>query len=224
MAIRDWPEAERPREKLIQRGPAALSDAELLAVFLRTGVPGCSAVDLARELLLQFGGLRQLLGAGQAAFCSARGLGVAKYSQLQAVLELSRRYLLEQMQRGDALTSPALTRRFLVNSLRDREREQFACLFLDSQHRIIGFETLFYGTLDAAAVYPREVLRRCLQLNAGAVIFAHNHPSGIAEPSQADRSITERLEQALALVDIRVLDHFVIGEGEPVSFAERGWL
>ena len=224
MAIHDWPEAERPREKLLLQGAAALSDAELLAVFLRTGTRGYSAVDLARELLQRFGGLRQLLNADYTGFCETKGLGPAKFSQLQAVLEMSRRHLLADLQRGEALTSPALTRRFLISSLRDQQREQFACLFLDSQHRVLGFETLFYGTIDAAGVYPREVLRRCLEQQAAAVIFAHNHPSGIAEPSQADRRLTERLVEALALVDIRVLDHFVVGDGSPVSFAERGWL
>lgn len=224
MAISDWPAAQRPREKLLQAGAAALSDAELLAIVLRTGTRGRSAVDLARELLVRFGGLRQLLSADRDRFCRCPGLGNATFTQLQAMLEMSRRHQLEALQRGAALTSPGQTRRFLAMALRDRQREQFACLFLDSQHRVIRFETLFYGTLDAAAVYPREVLRRCIQLNAGAVIFAHNHPSGIAEPSQCDRRITERLIEVLGLVDIRVLDHFVVGDGEPVSFAERGWL
>ncbi len=224
MAITDWPEAERPREKLLRQGPEVLSDAELLAIFLRTGTRGVSAVDLARDLLSQFGGLRALMRADAGHFCRARGLGLAKFSQLQAVLEMSRRHLMEDLQRGEGLTSPAMTRRYLLSCLRDRQREQFACLFLDSQHRVLGFETLFQGTIDAASVYPREVMRRCMELNAAAVIFAHNHPSGIAEPSQADRRITERLVEALGLVDIRVLDHFVVGDGEPVSFAERGWL
>ena len=224
MAICDWPEAERPREKLMQQGPEALSDAELLAIFLRTGTRGLSAVDLARDLLGQFGGLRQLLRADRNHFCQAKGLGLAKFSQLQAVLEMSRRHLLEDLQRGDGLNNPLATRRYLLSCLRDRSREQFACLFLDSQHRVIRFEILFQGTIDTASVYPREVLRRCLELDAAAVIFAHNHPSGVAEPSQADRRITERLMEALGLVDIRVLDHFVVGDGEPVSFAERGWI
>lgn len=224
MAICDWPEAERPREKLVQQGPAALSDAELLAIFLRTGLRGISAVDLARHLLGQFGGLRQLMQADRSQFCAAKGLGLAKFSQLQAVLEMSRRHLLAELQRGVGLTSTDATRRYLQSCLRDQHREQFSCLFLDSQHRVIKFETLFYGTIDAASVYPREVLKRCIELNAAAAIFAHNHPSGIAEPSQADRRITQRLVEVLDLVDIRVLDHFVVGDGEPVSFAERGWL
>ena len=224
MAITDWPEQERPREKLLQRGATALSDAELLAIFLRTGVTGLSAVDLARHLLLQFGDLRSLLNANQNDFCQGKGLGNAKYAQLQAVLEMARRHLQQTLQRGDAITSPQLTHQFLQAQLRDESREVFACLLLDNQHRVISFERLFYGTIDAASVYPREILQRCLQQQAAAVILCHNHPSGIAEPSQADRRITERIQQALALVDIRVLDHCVIGDGETTSFAERGWL
>lgn len=222
MAITDWPVAERPREKLLKQGAQALSDAELLAIFLRTGTPGVTAVDLARTLLNEFGGLRALVNADLAAFSRGLGLGPAKYAQLQAVIEMSRRHLQESLQRADALTSPQLTRQYLLSCLRDQQQEQFACLFLDSQHRVIVFETLFYGTIDAACVYPREVVKRCLQHNAAAVILAHNHPSGVAEPSQADERITERLVSALALVDIRVLDHFVVGDGELVSFAERG--
>lgn len=224
MAIRDWPAQERPREKLLQRGAGALSDAELLAIFLRTGVAGKSAVDLARELLSHFGGVRALLSAAEADFCAAPGLGSAKYAQLQAVLELSRRHVSELLQRGSALTSPADTRRLVSSYLRDKPHEVFAALFLDNQHRLIAFEELFRGTLDAASVYPREVVKQALKHNAAALIFAHNHPSGVAEPSQADRQITERLVRALGLMDIRVLDHFVVGDGVPVSFAERGWL
>ena len=224
MAISDWPVAERPREKLLKRGAESLSDAELLAIFLRTGAPGLTAVDLARTLLNDFGSLRALLDADVRQFCLGHGLGTAKYAQLQAVLEMSRRHLQEALERGEALTSPQLTRRYLLACLRDKRQEQFGCLFLDSQHRVIVFETLFYGTIDAACVYPREVVKKCLQHNAAAVILAHNHPSGVAEPSQADQRITRRLVDALALVDIRVLDHFVVGDGEVVSFAERGLL
>lgn len=224
MAITDWPMDERPREKLLKQGVASLSDAELLAIFLRTGVAGSTAVDLARQLLLHFGDLRALLNASEQQFCAGHGLGVAKFTQLQAVLEMSRRHLMVSLQRGEGLTSPDLTRQFLLSSLRDSQQEQFACLFLDSQHRVICFETLFFGTIDAACVYPREVVKRCLGHNAAAVILAHNHPSGVAEPSQADQRITERLVAALSLVDIRVLDHFVVGDGELVSFAERGLL
>ena len=224
MAITDWPMQERPREKLLAQGADTLSDAELLAIFLRTGVKGKSAVDLARELLSDFGSLRGLLTADQARFCEPMGLGSAKYAQLQAVLEMARRHLAEQLQRGDALTSPELTRRYLASRLRDRDYEVFAALFLDNQNRVIQYEELFRGTIDGAAVYPREVLKRALEHSAAALIFAHNHPSGVAEPSRADRHITERLQQALGLVDIRVLDHLVIGDGEIVSFAERSWL
>ncbi len=224
MAITDWPAAERPREKLLERGAQALSDAELLAIFLRTGVAGKTAVDLARDLLDQFGGLGPLLEAEAKTFCAAHGLGTAKYAQLQAVLEMARRHLLETLTRSDALTSPELTRRYLRLQLQHEPREVFAALFLDSQHRVLAFERLALGTIDNAAVYPREVLRRCLHHGAAAVIFAHNHPSGVAEPSQADRHLTDRLREALALVDIRVLDHIVVGSGSSTSFAERGWL
>ncbi|OGT20544.1 MAG: hypothetical protein A2V90_02325 [Gammaproteobacteria bacterium RBG_16_57_12] len=224
MAITDWPEHERPREKLLQRGPEALSDAELLAIFLRTGVRGKTAVDLARELLNSFGSLRRLLEADKPSFCQAAGLGEAKYVQLQAVLEMSRRHLYEVLTRGEALSSPDATRNYLTARLRSYPQEVFACLFLDNRHQVIGFEELFYGTIDGAAVHPREVVRRAMAHNAAAIIFAHNHPSGVAEPSQADKNLTRRLQDALALVDVRVLDHFVIGEGQSFSFAERGML
>ena len=224
MAITDWPEGERPREKLLARGPEALSDAELLAIFLRTGIAGKTAVDLARDLLVRFGGLRALLRAQQAAFCEAKGLGQAKFAQLQAVLEMARRNFAQELPQRDVLSDPTATRRYLSARLRDLDHEAFAAIFLDNQHRVIAFEVLARGTLDAASVYPREVVKRALAVGAAALIFAHNHPSGCAEPSAADRALTERLKQALALVDIRVLDHLVIGEGAPASFAERGWL
>ncbi len=224
MPISSWPKAERPREKLLSRGPTALSDAELLAIFLRTGVSGKTAVDLARDLLSRFGSLRALLVASQQTFCEAPGLGAAKYSQLQAVLEMNRRYLGEKLERGQALTSPEDTRAFLTAHLRDRPQEIFCCLFLDTRHRVLAFEELFRGTLDGAAVYPREVVKQALAHNAAAVILAHNHPSGVAEPSRADEVLTQRLKDALALVDIRVLDHLVVGDGDITSFAERGLL
>ncbi len=224
MAISDWPAQERPREKLLQQGPAALSDAELLAIFLRTGVRGKTAVDLARELLAEFGSLRALLGANRQRFCQARGLGLAKYAQLQAVLEMSRRHLGETLRRGEALTSPAQSRAYIQACLRDFEHEVFACLFLDNRHRMLAFEELFRGTINGASVHPREVVKRALACNAAAVILAHNHPSGISEPSQADRQITHRLREALDLVDVRVLDHFIVGDGAAFSFAEQGLL
>ena len=222
MAISDWPASERPREKLLERGAQSLSEAELLAIFLRTGVAGKSAVDLARELLAEFGGLRALLSADLDRFCRSKGLGSAKYAQLQAVLETGRRHLFETLERGNPLSSPADTRRFLAAHLRDRHSEAFCALFLDNRHRVLAFEELFQGTIDGASVHPREVVRRCLEHNAAAVIFAHNHPSGVAEPSRADEQITRRLRDALALVDIRVLDHMVVGDGETTSLAERG--
>ncbi|MCK9529255.1 MAG: DNA repair protein RadC [Gammaproteobacteria bacterium] len=223
MAISDWPLAERPREKLLERGPEALSDAELLAIFLRTGVRGKTAVDLAREVLAGFGSLRRLLEADATSFCSRPGLGEAKYVQLQATLELARRHLHATLERGDVLTSPDATRRYLSARLRDKPQEVFAVLFLDNRHRVLAFEELFHGTVDGASVHPREVVRRVLAHNAAAVILAHNHPSGVAEPSRADEAITRRLKDALALVDVRVLDHIVVGE-DMVSFAERGLL
>ena len=222
MAITDWPELERPREKLLHHGAAVLSDAELLAIFLRTGIKGTSAVDLSRDLLQRFGGLRELLESSQEDFCQGPGLGSAKYAQLQAVLEMSRRHLLASLERGDVMESPSAVRMFLSAKMRHYRQEVFACLFMDNKHRIIRFEPMFFGTIDAASVYPREVVSKALEVNAAAVILTHNHPSGIAEPSAADRHITERLVNALQLVDVRVLDHMVIGDPEVVSFAERG--
>lgn len=224
MAITDWPVTERPREKLLERGPQSLSDAELLAIFIRTGTRGKTAVDLSRELLTQFGGLRNLLAADPQALCATRGLGEAKYAQLAAALEIGRRHLEARLARGEPLQSPADTRAYLQACLRDRPYEVFGCLFLDNRHRVLAFEELFRGTLNGTAVYPREVLKRALALNAAAVILVHNHPSGLAEPSRADEALTEALKEALALVDIRVLDHLVVGDGETVSFSERGLL
>ena len=224
MPISDWPMAERPREKLLARGPNALSDAELLAIFLRTGTQGKTALDLARELLLRFGGLRALLESDQARICRTKGLGTTKYVQFQAALELGRRHLAERIERGDPLSNPQATREFLMARLRDRAQEVFACLFLDNRHRIISFDEMFYGTVDGAAVHPREVVKRAMHHNAAAVILTHNHPSGVAEPSRADEMLTRRIKDALALVDVRTLDHMVIGDSEAVSFAERGML
>ena len=224
MAISDWPTEERPREKLLQKGPAALSDAELVAIFLRTGVKGLSAVDLARQVLQDLGGLRQLLQADQRQFCQVHGLGSAKFVQLQATLEMARRHMEQELLRGDALTNPESVRRYLSAHLRGHSQEVFGCLFLDNRHRIIAFEELFYGTIDGATVHPREVVKRALAHNAAALILAHNHPSGVAEPSRADQAITQRLSDALALVDVRVLDHIVVGDGPAVSPAERGMM
>ena len=224
MSIKHWPEQERPREKLIHQGAEALTDAELLAIFLRTGTQGISAVELARQVLEQFGGLRALLSASREEFCQGFGLGDAKYTQLQAVLEMSKRHLKEQLKRDTVFSSAEHVRNYLSTQLRHSQREVFAVLFLDSQHRLIRYQELFMGTIDAAAVYPREVVKAALQYNSAAVILAHNHPSGVAEPSQADISITEKIKQALDLVDVRLLDHFVVGDGSPVSLAERGLL
>jgi DNA repair protein RadC len=224
MAITDWPADERPREKLLARGAEALSDAELLAIFLRTGVAGKTAVDLARELLVRFGGLRTLLNAPQDAFCASAGLGMAKFVQLQAALEISRRQLGETLQKGMVLSSPRDTENYLHAQLGERAQEVFCCLFLDNRHRVLAFEELFQGTVNGTAVYAREVVKRALAHNAAAVIFAHNHPSGVAEPSRADEVLTTRLQEALALIDVRVLDHIVIGDREVVSFSERGLL
>jgi DNA repair protein RadC len=221
MAITDWPSEERPREKLLLKGAPSLSDAELLAIFLRTGMPGISAVDLSRQLLSDFGSLRALLTAQQHEFCRHKGLGNAKYAQLQAVLEMANRHFSETLKRKDCLTSPADTMAYLHSQLRDRQHEVFACVMLDNRNRVIAFREMFRGTIDGASVYPREVVKQALADNAAAVILAHNHPSGIAEPSQADIQITERLKKALALVDIRVLDHVIIGD-ETLCFSERG--
>jgi len=224
MPITDWPINERPREKLINLGAESLSDAELLAIFLRTGVKGKTAVDLARELLSEYGSLRALMNADRNRFNQSHGLGNAKFVLLQAVLEMSKRHLKENIQRGDALCNPDASRKYLISELRAYPYEVFACLFLDNQHRIINFDEIFRGTIDSTGVYTREIVRRALQLIAAAVIFAHNHPSGASNPSDADKNITTKLISALSLMDIRVLDHFIIGDGAPFSFAENGLL
>lgn len=224
MAICDWPAEERPREKLLLRGADALSDAELLAIFLRTGVSGLSAVDLARQLLQEFGSLGALLNADKRSFCSGHGLGEAKFAQLRAVLEMGRRNLRQQIHRSDALQSPVHTRQYLQSLLGHLPHEEFGCLWLDNRNRVISWEVLFRGTIDGASVYPREVVKHALAANAAATILAHNHPSGAIEASQADRQITERLKQALDLIGVRVLDHLIIGDGQYCSFAEQGWL
>ncbi|HEV7490481.1 MAG TPA: DNA repair protein RadC [Rhodanobacteraceae bacterium] len=219
MSIRQWPDDERPREKLLARGGDALSDAELLAVFIGSGRRGQSAVDLGRTLLAGAGGLRPLLDRSQNS-----GIGAVAWCRLLAALELGRRYLDAEMKGSSALTDPAASARYLKARLCAYPYEVFACLFLDSRHRVIAFEELFRGSLDGASVHPREVVRRSLAHNAAAVILAHNHPSGVAEPSQDDRTITLRLRDALGLIDVRVLDHIVVGDGLPISLAERGWL
>lgn len=223
MAITDWPEDERPRERLLKQGAGVLSDAELLAIFLRTGVAGRSAVDLSRDLLAHFGGVRGLLGASRRDFTAAKGMGDAKFAQLQAVLELARRHFAQTLAEGAVIDSPQATRQFLLAQLRDATQEVFAVLFLDQRHRVLAFERLFYGTINQAAVHPREVVKAVLRHNAAAVILAHNHPSGVAEPSTADREITLRLRDALNLIDVRVLDHMIIGD-HCTSMAELGMI
>ncbi|MCG8672676.1 MAG: DNA repair protein RadC [Pseudomonadales bacterium] len=222
MAITDWPEQDRPREKMLQQGPTHLSDSELVAVFLRTGVAGASAVDVSRELLSHFGTLRGMLDAPLDRFEQVKGVGPAKYVLLQAALEIGRRYLQESMDLKATVQGPEHAKRYLMSRLRHEPHEVFAGLFLDSQHRLIGYQELFRGTIDGASVYPREVVRKVMELNAAAVIFAHNHPSGVAEPSDADVRITKRLAQALALVEASVLDHMIVGDSEVISLAERG--
>jgi DNA repair protein RadC len=224
MAITDWPVDDRPREKLLSKGADALSDAELLAIFLRTGIRGKSAVDLARELLTRAGSLSALCTGSERDICELPGVGQAKYAQLQAVMEIARRALREKLAAGNALNSPSAVRDYLRMKLQALPHEVFVVLFLDAQNRVIGSEELFRGTLTQTSVYPREVVKRALHHNAGAVIFAHNHPSGVAEPSHADETLTQALKQALALVDVRVLDHFIVAGSGVLSFAECGRL
>jgi DNA repair protein RadC len=224
LGIADWPPQERPRERLLAQGAGRLADAELVAVCLRSGIRGKSAVDLARELIAHYQGLAGLLGAEVADLRRVKGLGAAKAAQLAAVLELARRALREELRAGSALTTPAAVRDYLRLTLGSRAHEVFVCVHLDAQHRVIGAEELFRGTLTQTSVYPREVVKAALAANAAAVIFAHNHPSGVAQPSQADELLTRQLREALALVDVKVLDHFVIAGNQALSFAERGLL
>ena len=224
MAITDWPAAERPREKLIELGADALSDAELLAIFLRVGVVGKSAVDLARDLLKTFGSLNGIFAATEHELSQVHGIGTSKYVQLQAIFEMSRRALSEQLQSRDVLKSPQAVRDYLVLKLGSLTKEVFLVLFLDTQNRLVATEEMFSGSLKETSVYPREVLKRALHHNAASVIFAHNHPSGIAQQSQADELLTKQLKQALALVDVRVLDHFIVAGNHTLSFVERGLL
>jgi DNA repair protein RadC len=224
LRIADWPRQERPRERLLAQGAGSLSDAELVAVCLRSGTRGKSAVDLARELIAGFGGLTGLLGADLARLLQVKGLGTAKAAQLAAATELARRSLQEGLKAASALTSPGAVRDYLRLVLAARDHEVFVVLFLDAQHRVLRSAELFRGTLTQTSVYPREVVRAALSANAAAVIFAHNHPSGIAQPSQADELLTRQLREALALVEIRVLDHFIVAGNQTLSFAEQGLL
>ncbi|MGV7186429.1 RadC family protein [Xanthomonas axonopodis] len=224
MHIHDWPTHERPREKLLARGATALSDAELLAILVSSGLRGQDAVQTARDLLHRHGPLRLLLDRPAKALTRLPGLGPASACKLAAAMELAQRHLMSALERGEALSDPPSVGRYFSQRLRARAYEVFAVLFLDNRHRAIAFEELFTGTIDGADIHPREVVRRALLHNAAAVIVGHNHPSGNPEPSEADRAVTKRLLDSLELVDIRLLDHFVIGDGRPVSFAERGWL
>ena len=224
MAIHHWPASEQPREKLIKSGAKSLSDAELLAIFLRTGVTGCSAVEMARNLLIHYGSLQALFNADEATFCQAKGLGQVKYVQLQAVLEMARRYFWEDLQAKPALNSAEQARDYIFMQMRDLEREVFSCIFLDSQHQIIAYKEVFQGTINQAPVFPRELVKQALGHNAAAIILAHNHPSGVHEPSSSDKEITEHIHDAMALLDIRVLDHFIVGHRGVYSFSEHGLL
>lgn len=224
MTIKDWPAAERPREKLLAQGSGVLSDAELLAVVLAQGTSGRDAVSLAREVLVASGGLGRLVGLGRRQFCAHSGLGEAKFATLHAGIEIGRRALRDIMVHSAPITDAQAAKRFLIAELGHRQSEAFCALFLDTRHRVMAFETLSQGTIDSAAVHPREVVKRVLEINAAAVIFAHNHPSGVCEPSAADTNLTQRLSDALALIDVRVLDHVVIGAGKTASFADLGLL
>jgi DNA repair protein RadC len=222
--IRNWPESERPREKLLERGAQALSDAELVALLLGSGIKGRSAVDIARSLLAEFGSLREMLSADRQRWEGKLGIGPARYAALMASIEIARRHLREPLRTRSALTAPDSTRKFLLAQLRDRHYEVFCCLFLDNRHRLLAFEEIFRGTIDGASVHPREIVRQTLLHNAASVIVAHNHPSGAVEPSEADEAVTRRLRQALALVDVRLLDHLIVGDGKCFSFSEHGLL
>ncbi|MCG6201476.1 RadC family protein [Psychromonas antarctica] len=222
--LKDWPDQERPREKLLSQGASALSDAELLAIFLRTGCRGLDVVTLARQLLTEFGSLHTLFAASEFEFCEKRGLGQAKYAQLQAVLEMSCRYLQEPIRKGQALTSAAQTKTFLSAKMHHLPYEVFAALLLDTQHRVICFHEFFFGSIDSATVHPRIIAQKVLSANAAAIILVHNHPSGDPTASISDKKITEKIVSTMQLIDVRVLDHFIIGHEKCTSFAENGWI
>ena len=222
MAIKEWPGSERPREKLLVRGPQSLSDGELLSIFIGSGVPGASAVEIGRALLKEYGGLRSILNADESSLCTMPGIGQSRYATLQAAVELGKRYCAEKAFRDGPLSSPASVAEFLMSKLRDREREIFAVVYLDNRNCVLHYDELFMGTINGASVHPREVVKSVLRHNAAAIVISHNHPSGVAEPSQSDTAITRKLKEALELVDVKLLDHLVIGDGEYVSLNERG--
>ncbi len=221
-SINQWPDSEKPREKLLNRGSTALSDAELLAIFLRTGISGKNVIQLASEIIDHFGNLKTLFSATEGEFCQIKGLGRAKYVQLQACLEMSQRYLAEQISQQDVMKNPTQVKQYVQSKLLGKPNEVFAALFLDNQHQVIAFEELFFGTINSSSVHPRVVIQRSLALNAAAIIVCHNHPSGVAEPSLSDIDITQTLKSALQLVDVRLLDHLVVAAHQVTSLAERG--
>ena len=222
MSITQWPPMERPREKLLHKGAHTLSDAELLAIFIRTGIKGKSAIDIAREQLLVFGSLRAILTLEPRDLCDIPGIGNAASALLLATSELSKRCAAEKLERSGCINNPQDVAEYLMYQLRDQQQEVFVAIFLDNRHQVIRYQELFYGTINGASVYPREVVKKALAFNAAAIIVAHNHPSGVAEPSQSDEAITHKLREALQLVDIKLLDHIVIGDGEYVSLSDRG--
>lgn len=223
-SIRTWPEQERPREKLLSKGAKALSDAELLAIFLRTGTQGKNVIELAREIISHFGSLDKLFSASEKEFCLLKGLGRAKFVQLKACLEMSHRYLNEQIANQDVMQNPHQVKSYLQSRLKGKVNEVFAAIFLDNQHRVIAFEELFFGTINASSVHPRVVVQQCLKHNAAALIIAHNHPSGVAEPSISDVDITKNLNAAVGLIDVRLLDHLIVASHQVISMAEKGLL
>ncbi len=223
MSIKDWPEDQQPREKLIKNGAKSLTDAELLAIFLRTGVKGLSAVDLAAKLLNDFDDLNHLLAADQETFCQGHGLGMATYVQLQAILEMADRYFHTGLKKGAVFNSTDVAKRYLIQQLSQSPFEIFACIFLDNKHQMIEYEALFQGTINQSSVYPREVLRRVIKHNAAAIIIAHNHPSGHIEPSPSDEQITRKLVKVMDLIDTKILDHIIVGGGSTYSMMEHGF-
>ena len=224
MRLESWPAEEKPREKLLTKGPESLSDSELLAIFLRTGYHGKDVVTLSRELIANFGSLRGLFTASELEFCSNKGLGTAKFVQLRAVLEMSQRYLQEPIKRGESLGGVQQTSDFLIAKMHDLPYEVFAAFLLDNQHRVICFHDFFFGTIDSSSVHPRIIAQKCLSDNAAAIILVHNHPSGNLMASEADKAITLKIVSVMKLIDVRVLDHFIVAGNGYISFAEKGWI
>lgn len=224
MPITDWPKDDRPREKLLHLGEKYLTDAELIAIFINNGVRGQTALDIAKELLKEFGNIKQLLSAPKKSLLQKCGIGNAKYAALKAALELGRRYLTVNIDLGEALNSSHKTKQFLSDRLRENKNEVFACLFMDNHFRFLSFEELSQGTINETHIYPREIIKRALTHNAAKVILAHNHPSGLASPSAMDKETTQIIQQGLGFIDVDVIDHIIIGEDDYFSFADHGWL